>query len=99
LDCPTNTRRVRACLRFGALLRDQPLAPAARTLLRELLAAGDLAGLDRRTLVEQAALVLSELVDHRQLSDEAADRLWLALAGCAQSQHSLSRSAAEACIA
>lgn len=101
MDSPTDIRLARACLRLDALLRDeaQSLAPLVRRLLRELVAARGFVALDRRALVEAAALVLSELVDQGELSDETADRLWLALAGCAQSQYWVSRTAAEACIA
>jgi hypothetical protein len=86
LDSSIDTRRTRACVRLDALLR-------------ELVAVPDFAALDRRAFVEAAALVLSELVDQGQLPDETADRLWLELAGRAQSQHWVSRSAAAACIA
>jgi hypothetical protein len=101
MNSPIDTTPMRACVRLKVLLRDQAqtLPLPARRLLGELVAARDAAGADRRALVEGAALVLSELVDQGQLSDEGADALWLALAGCAHSQHWVSRAAAEACIA
>jgi hypothetical protein len=101
MNSPIDTRRAHACVQLEALLGEQAqaLRLPARRLLRELAAARDTGSADRRALVEDAALVLSELVDQGELSDERADSLWLALAGCAGSEFWVSRAAAEASIA
>jgi hypothetical protein len=77
MNSPIDTTPMRACQRLKAMLRDQAqtLPVPARRLLGELVAARDTAGLDRRELVEDAALLLSELVDQGELSDDSADRL------------------------